>query len=157
MSSDPTSATSSPSGDTITIENNMGTFQFRPDQILFFPQGLVGFPDNQEFGLTNLPNPALSEFKLLQCLSEPRLSFIVLPNPIETSTFEANDIEEACTACGFKKSDTALLFIVTIRKTGEGIAMTINQRAPVLVDMVQRLARQYVLSNNKYAVQHPLN
>ncbi|TAH37556.1 MAG: flagellar assembly protein FliW [Alphaproteobacteria bacterium] len=138
----------------VRITNNLGTFEYDRSLAINFPVGIVGFPDVHEFGLANLPN--MPQFNLLQCLAEPRLSFIVLPTDPDTAPIDAEDLKEAADSLGIQKPDLIVMFVITIRTLapGQGITMSINHRAPILVDSVRRIARQFVLSNNKYSVQH---
>jgi hypothetical protein len=69
---------------------------------------------------------------------------------------DAEDIAALCDAFKINPDHLAMLFIVTIRSAGPGggITMSINHRAPIVIDASNRNARQVVFSNNKYSVQH---
>ncbi|NIR61560.1 MAG: flagellar assembly protein FliW [Gammaproteobacteria bacterium] len=59
---------------------------------------------------------------------------------------------------GIARARASFLLIVTIRanETGEGIGMSVNLRAPIVLDSEQRIARQHVLSNGDYPVRQDL-
>jgi len=145
-----------PDNNKIQIKNQLGEFEFSADQSLMFENGLVGFQDVKQFGLGNLPYDNMEQFKLLQSLEVPELSFIVLPMGAEGSALEDSDVEELMSTFGISKENLALLFIVTIRNMGESIKMTMNLRAPIILDMSRRTGRQFILPNQKYSVQHEL-
>ncbi len=141
----------------VRIANNLGTFEYDRRLSLHFPSGMVGFPDSSEFGLANLPD-SIAQFKLLQSINEQNLSFIVLPCDPASAPIDAEDLDDTAKALNIARENLVLLYVITIRTatpTG-GIIMTINQRAPVFVDISRRAARQIVLSNNKYPVQQIL-
>jgi len=139
----------------VRITNKLGTFEYDRQLSIKFPNGVVGFPDFHEFGLANLPG-SMADFKLLQCITEPSLSFFVLPVDPKTAPIDAEDIAALCDAFKINPDHLAMLFIVTIRSAGPGggITMSINHRAPIVIDASNRNARQVVFSNNKYSVQH---
>ena len=144
--------------ETISVDTRFGTYEFTPQNTVVMPQGLIGFADQQLFGLANLPEPAPDDFKLLQSLGDLPLSFIVMPVTAAAAPIGPADVEEACTAAGVTPEMACLLFVVTIRPKadGVGIDMTTNLRAPIVFDPETRLARQHVLANSQYPVRHPI-
>ncbi len=141
----------------VRVTNKLGTFEYDRSQAVHFPGGIVGFPDLRQFGIADLPTDQMSQFKLLQCLDEPSLCFIVLPADPAGCPIDQEDLQEACLASNISMENLALLFVITIRSMSSAVSMSINHRAPILVDALNRTARQYVLSNNKYSVQHILS
>jgi len=141
----------------VTIENRFGTFAFDPKLAIAFPRGLLGFPDHREFGLADLADPRLTAFKLLQSLADPSLCFLVSPCASEGGPHAAADLEPALADLSIAREDAAVLLLVTVRKAVEGIQVTVNLRAPVLVDTRAQTAQQYVLRNEDYRIQHPLD
>lgn len=138
------------------VENNFGKFEFDRAQSLHFPAGIVGFPDMNQFGMANLPGENLDQFKLLQSLDDARLSFIVLPLMGDAIPLDKEDIDTVVNTLKINPENMAMLFIVTVRRLGEGITMTYNNRAPVVLDVVARTGQQYVIANHKYDIQQSL-
>ena len=153
-----TDAPAAPPDDKVIVDTRFGVYEFTSDNTIVLPQGLVGFPDHQMFGLANLPDPVPEAFKLLQSLSEPPISFIVMPCTSDSAPIEQADIGEACAAVGCTPGDVHLLLICTVkpRSEGEGIDLTANVRAPIVVDLDGRRGRQYVLPNDRYPTRQPL-
>jgi flagellar assembly factor FliW len=145
--------------ETVVAETRFGTYEFAPNETLMMPNGLVGFPEQQLFGLGNLPAPMPDMFKLLQSLGEPPISFIVMPMSNDDVPIEAADLDAACAATGFIRDSIHVMFLCTIRpKTDSGgIEMWANIRAPILFDLELRQARQYVLPSNRYPMRQPLD
>ncbi len=145
--------------ETVVVETRFGTYEFTPAQTVVMPHGLIGFADQQVFGLANLPAPVPETFKLLQSLGEPPISFVVLPMSSDEAPIEALDLDEACAAAGFVRDEIHVMFLCTIRPKddGEGIDMWANIRAPILVDLEAQRARQYVLPNSRYSMRQPLD
>jgi flagellar assembly factor FliW len=145
--------------ETVVVETRFGTYEFAPDETVMMPHGLVGFADQQLFGLGNLPAPMPGDFKLLQSLGEPPISFIVMPISSDEALIETADLDEACAATGLIREGIHVMFLCTIRPkdNGEGIDMWANIRAPILFDIEARQARQYVLPSGRYPLRQPLD
>ncbi len=145
--------------ETVVVETRFGTYEFTPEQTVVMPHGLIGFVDQQVFGLANLPAPVPEDFKLLQSLGEPPISFVVLPMSSDEAPIEAADLDEACAVTGFVRDEIQVMFLCTIRPkdNGGGIDMWANIRAPILLDLEAQRARQYVLPNGRYSMRQPLD
>ena len=143
-------------GEKLAIETRFGTFEFDSHNTLSVPKGLLGFTEFRDFGLANIPDSRLSRFKLLQCLNEPTLAFLVLPLGTDSDMIERGDIEKALEELAISETSAAVLLIVTVRQTGEGIDLSVNLRAPLILDTERHMCWQHVMQNNRYAVRHPL-
>ena len=141
---------------TLVIESRFGTLTIRPHATLMFPQGLLGFGDCRDFALAELPNAKQPQFKALQCLTDPSLAFLVAPLPSESPAIDHTDVEEACQSLSIAAEDLVIVLIVTVRRDDDGAHVSVNLRAPVLIDTKRRVGRQYVLPNNKYEIRHKL-
>ena len=142
----------------ITIETRFGEIEFDWDKAIYMPVGLLGFPDHHAFGLANLPDAQLDQFKLLQCLTDMTLSFIVAPYNPESEAIEAQDLDNAIASLAIPKEDVSVLLVVTLRpnEQGGGISMSVNLQAPVILDTNRQIAWQSVMPHEKYPVQHQL-
>ncbi len=143
----------------VVVETRFGTYEFTPTQTVVMPRGLIGFAGQQVFGLANLPAPVPEDFKLLQSLGEPPISFVVMPMSSDQAPIEAADLDEACAAAGFVRDQIHVMFLCTIRPKddGKGIDIWANIRAPILFDLEAQRARQYVLPNSRYSMRQPLD
>ena len=50
-----------------------------------------------------------------------------------------------------------ILAIVSVQRTPEATRITGNIRAPLIVDVVEKVALQYVFPNSQYQISHPLS
>ena len=141
---------------TITVETRFGAVVFGPKNIVTFPQGLVGMPQCRTFGLSPIPDPRMGQFMLLQSLEDFALSFLVLPLQLGSNTVANEDAKEACDALAIPVEDADFFTVVTLRKAEDGLKISVNMRAPIIVDSKSRTARQYVLANPQYSIRHPL-
>lgn len=139
----------------VTIENNFGRFDFQVNKAVALPQGLIGIPELEIVGFTDFGDEE-NQFKLMQSLQEPLLSFITLPLSAESGLIDADDLRQAADAAEIDYANAGFVAIVTVRQVFEQTKITANLRAPIVIDTAEQVARQVVLTNNKYDVQFSL-
>ncbi len=141
----------------ISIESRFGPISVNLQNALFFPNGLLGLDQYKDFALVEMPNPKFQQFKLLQSLNDKDLSFVVLPVDPDSGLIASDDLDECCKATGVRKEYMVVLLITTVhRKPGE-VKLTVNMRAPLVVDSEGKAGIQYVFPNNKYQITYALN
>jgi flagellar assembly factor FliW len=137
----------------VAIDTRFGTMRFDRESTVNMPRGLLGFTDFQEFGLCSLSGAGLDQFMLLQCMTNADLSFVVAPLNRDGKTIAEDDIAAACEALGVDMENVAVLLVVSTRRVGAATQISVNLRAPIIVDAQSRTAWQYVLLNNRYSVR----
>ena len=138
---------------TVVIETRFGDIEFQLQNAIFMPRGMLGYADYHNFGVANMPDPKLEQFKLFQSLEEPSLSFIVAPLNPSSETIEVNDIDAACEILSIDPANAVVLLVVSTRQIGPTTQITVNVRAPVILDGASQNAYQHVLMNNRYPVR----
>ena len=139
-----------------TIETRFGEVSVDTSKAVMFPLGLLGMPDRFHFVITNFPNERMQQFMLLQSLDDKSLSFITLPLDMNNAIIAADDLRSACRELQMDENNLAALLIVSVHRNFEGVKLSVNARAPLLIDAGQRIAAQYVFQNERYKVQHML-
>ncbi len=139
------------------IDTRFGKVVLQKNNPIVFPRGLLGMPDKFHFFLTEFPSEKLEKFKLLQCLDDYALSFITLPLDVHNGIITTEDLSLACTELGIAKESLAVLLIVTVHRTPSKVTLSVNARAPVLIDSSARIAVQHVFQSDKYKVQHVIS
>ncbi len=144
--------------DKLVVENRWGRFVFDRRHAITMPRGLPGFPDERIFALANLADERLAEFKLLQCLEDANLSFLVAPLNMEASLLQPDDIGAALEEHSIAPDHAAMLLIITVRQDPvEGVLITANMRAPLVIDTVAQIGVQHIFNNDEYPIRFPLN
>ena len=154
--SPPEAAAVADSAETFTLETRFGTLSFTAENRVFMPTGPLGFANSHKFVLGDLPPPANPRFKVLQSEEDGNLSFIVTPLKPEDGCIELADLEDAAMSASIAWEDAAFLLIVTVRPAEEGAKITVNLRAPLVVDVKEGVARQIVMTNGNYPIQQPV-
>lgn len=141
--------------ESVTVETRFGEIEFSWEKGIYMPVGLLGFPDHHVFGLANIPNASLDQFKLYQSLTDANLSFFVAPYNMDSNIYDDKDLVLAQKSLAIGAEDMAILMVVTIRSApgGQGLKMSTNVRAPIIVDTGRQVAWQHVMHNDRYPVQ----
>jgi flagellar assembly factor FliW len=140
----------------LVIESRYGTIEVDPTTTIRFASGLLGFPQWHNYALVDLDNEKYAQFKLLQSIDEKDLSFIVLPINTENDLYDARDMESACKILEVNPTNLVILLLVCVRRKGDNVAVTVNLRAPLLIDSDQFMGTQHVLSDEKYPIRYEL-
>ena len=137
-----------------TIDTRFGKIVLQKQNAIYFSAGLLGLPDKISFFLSDFPNENFKKFKILQSLNDYSLAFITLPIDINNEIIAIEDLNSACNEIGIKSENLAVVLIVSVHRSPEKVSISVNARAPILIDASTRLAAQYVFKSDKYQVQH---
>jgi len=135
-----------------TINTRFGDVEYKQEEILNFPLGLIGFENLHDFIV--MPNKKEGPLFWIQSLEEPEIAFVVtdptnffLDYKIEPSSQELEQL-------GITKEDEIfILSVVTVPPSKE---ITLNLAAPVLFAAKTNKAIQVILENSPYEVKTPL-
>lgn len=144
----------SDAGATKKYKTRFGEVELREDRLIDFPNGIFGFRDCTQFGLTRLPNVDESPLLLLQCVNLPEIAFLVADPNVLGLNLKEEDRTQAITDTSMAPEDTQFLTILTMYDSGESYTITANLRAPLLVNSKTRTAMQHILPNKEYTTQH---
>lgn len=131
----------------------LGTIDIEEEKIINFPQGILGFPDEQQYVL--IPLGENNPFYFLQSVTDPAVSFVVTEPHLFFHDYEvelSDDIVEQLSIV--KPEDVAMYSIVTLREPFK--QSTTNLQAPLIINVATRKAAQYILGNEHYLTKHPL-
>jgi flagellar assembly factor FliW len=151
-----TAVLTEPALEAIVLQTRFGEMSVDPDTVLRLPRGLMGFAGLNEYALATLPEERYGRFRVLQSLQAPDVSFIVLPYEPSDALIGEQDLGQAYETLGIAPGEAVTLLIVSIRKQGEQASVSVNLRAPVVIDLKRRMAWQHVLANPEYSVRHTL-
>lgn len=131
-----------------------GEIEVNEEQIIDFPDGILGFDFIKKFVLLDTGEEK-SPFKWLQAYDEPELAFVII-SPIDfMSEYELSISQNDVEAVSAEKVANLLVFaIVTIPSNPS--EMTANLQGPVIVNQQKRIGRQVISLNDKYNVKHAI-
>ncbi len=153
----PASGNTLPLGVAQVVQSRFGDISVDTSKALVFPHGLLGLPDKLNYVLAGFPSEKMKQFMLLQSLDDKALSFITLPVAAENPILIADDIKAACRELQITETNLGLLLVVTVHRSPGTVKLSVNARAPILIDGARRLGVQHVFQNDRYSVQHMLS
>lgn len=129
-----------------------GWIQIGQDDIIQFPEGLLGFEALRQFVLLDDPNDEI--FAWLQSCEEPAIAFPVLEPELFSEQYQINLTRHDLEALQTTGEGIRGFSIITI--PNDPTHMTANLKAPVVVNVAKRIARQCVLQDNNLAIREPI-
>lgn len=129
-----------------------GSLTFKEEDVLYFEEGLMGFPMSQRYIL--FPYSDSSAFFWLQSVDEPEISFIVV-NPFDffsNLSFDISD-EDTLSLDLTHREDVEVFSLVTVPE-GKPEAMRTNLAGLVVVNAQNRKGKQILVK--EYSPRQPL-
>lgn len=131
---------------------HFGKIEVDGKAVLTFDSGLPGFEHLKKFILIG-GGDGTSPFKWLQCVSDPHVAFAIA-NPfmlVRDYDFEISD-EDADRLEIEKPEEVAVYVIVVV--PGDPDKMSMNLKAPLIINSRNRRGAQIILDTGKYTVRH---
>lgn len=135
--------------------SRFGEIEVAESQVILFPEGIPGFPEEQRFlvlqvGLEETP------FWWLQSVESGELCFLTVQPSQVFPDYDFRVPEESLQL--LELGDTPALEVLAIVNVpdGELRTATVNLRAPVLINPLIRLGAQIILDREQYAIKQPL-
>ncbi|MED4754662.1 flagellar assembly protein FliW [Brevibacillus choshinensis] len=119
---------------------------------LFFEEGIPGFGHLQFFHL--LQKEEGRPFFSLQSLEEEGVSFLVVDPFFFFSEYEFSLPGQAKASLHIEE-DTAVMVVNIVTIRGEN-NITVNLKAPIVINQHNRMAKQVILNEENYEVRQPL-
>jgi len=130
-----------------------GQVQFENEDALHFPEGILGFAELKQFVL--LDDPTDDIFAWLQSCDEPGIAFPVLEPELFAENYKVNLTKTDLEALKLQNMERTRSFsIITI--PDDPTKMTANMKAPIVVNIANKTARQCVLQDNNLAIREPI-
>ena len=141
----------------LQVSTRFGVYEVDADKLLRMERGLLGFPQSASYALLDLPGEQGQAFRLLQNVDDASIGFVVLPLGGDLAKDAEADLQAICEQRHMRREDAVFLLIATLRPKAEGgLDITVNRRAPVLIDTQRMTGRQVVLNDSRYEVQFQL-
>jgi flagellar assembly factor FliW len=136
--------------------SRFGPVTLQDDDIISFPEGILGFNDLRKFVLLDDPNDDI--FAWLQSSEVPQIAFPVLEPELFSTGYKValtkHDLESLGIPKGSEEAGIRAYTIITIPE--DPTQMTANLKAPIVINIAKRTARQIVLQDNQLAIREPI-
>lgn len=119
---------------------------------MFLEDGLPGFSHLQFFQL--IQEESGSPFYVLQSLEDEQVQFWMAEPFVFFRDYEFTLNEKVKSGLHIQEeAQVAVLNIVTMRSDGQ---VTVNLKAPIIINLSNRMAKQVILNDEKFNVRQPL-
>lgn len=130
-----------------------GVHEYEEKNVISFPKGLPGFDHLKKFIIFPVEDNEI--FSILHSIEDENIGFVIV-TPFDLADdyeFEIEDeiIKRLKIA---KKEDIFVKNIVTLSSILEKITM--NLRAPIIINIKENLGEQIILNNEKYLIKYPV-
>lgn len=133
--------------------SRFGAVSITSEDIINFPEGMLGFNELRRFVL--LDDPTDEIFAWLQSCEDPNIAFPILEPELFSTNYSVQLTKHDLETMGLKSLDGIRCFtIITI--PSDPTQMTANLKAPVVIHVGTRTARQVVLQDNSLAIREPI-
>lgn len=138
----------------MVIETKLfGIIEIDESKKLSFPGGIIGFPDLQDFVLIHDEEKKDGGIRWMQSIQEPAFAMPVIDPLIVKQDYNPQVEDELLKKIGeFGEED--LLVLVTITVPSEVEKMTVNLKAPFVINAKTRKACQVIVED--YEVRFPI-
>ncbi|MCR5232356.1 MAG: flagellar assembly protein FliW [Lachnospiraceae bacterium] len=139
----------------MTIETKLfGEINVDDSKLITFPQGIIGFPELKDFMLIH-DGEGNGNIKWMQSIQEPAFAMPVVDPLSVIPEYNPNIEDELLKPLDGITQDN-MLVIVTITVPKEIEKMTVNLRAPIIINSESRKAAQLIIDDDKYQVKFPI-
>lgn len=139
-------------GTTMAVETRFGTFQATEHDVIQIAGGVPAFESCTRYVLVG--GPDMHPFTCLQGLDAPAPSFLVLDPRLVVANYAVSLSAMDARRLDVRPSDSPLWLAVV--HVGDGEDVTINLRAPIVVNPRRMLAIQVLPHESAYRHDHPL-
>jgi len=131
---------------------HFGAIEVDEKGIIVFSDGLPGFESVKKFVLLGDSNEE-SPFKWLQSVDKPELAFAVVDPFMIKKDYDIEISGEISDRLGVKEVEDVVIYsIVVVPEDTSKISM--NLKAPVIINMKMKRGAQVVLDTDRYNVRH---
>ena len=133
---------------------HFGEIDIEESKILTFDEGLIGFEDNKRYTiLFNTESKRKGTISWLQSLDEPMLALPVVSPFVAMADYNPVVEDEVLAPLG-ELNDENLVILLTLTVPSDLTKMTVNLKAPIIINADTRKCCQAIAENPDYVVRY---
>lgn len=126
------------------------------EKLIHFPNGIIGFPDLQDFALIHDEEKSGTDtIHWLQSIQEPGFAMPVMDPLIVCPDYNPEVDDELLKNIG-ELVPEELLVMVTVTVPKDIPKMSVNLKGPIVINAAHRLGTQVIVEGDKYPVKFPI-
>lgn len=135
-----------------TATTRFGTIEYLPQDVVCFPEGLLGFSETQRFVL--IQHKEGSPFRWLQSLEDRNLAFLVVDPSTYVADFAPEMPDSVARELSLDEETPRLVYTIVTIPRGRPQDMTLNLAGPILINAASGQAKQVVLDSDTYPIRY---
>ena len=133
-----------------------GEVDIDPAKIIHFENGIVGFPDLQDFALIHDSDQGDNAgIRWMQSIEEPAFAMPVMDPLTVKADYNPEVDDEVLKPIG-KLDPEEILVLVTVTVPKDLKKMSVNLRAPIIINVGERKAVQIIFEGDEYQIKFPI-
>lgn len=132
-----------------------GKIEIEQEKIITFEKGLIGFPELTKFALIHNSERKDSKIRWMQSLDNGEMAFPVIDPCCILDEYDPMVNNELMERLGEYKDASDLILFVILRVPEDIKDMSINLKAPVIINTLNNKAIQLIVEGD-YAVRFPV-
>ena len=137
----------------VLVSKIHGEIEYEHKDIIMFEKGILGLEDLKKFLLVKLEE--YEPFYLLQSIEDEDIGFI-LACPFDFyNEYEFDLKEDLIERLDIKNQEDVTIF-TTVTLNSNVSKITTNLKAPIIINIYNKLGEQIILDKEKYQIKHPL-
>jgi len=135
------------------VTQQFGELEVSEEQIIHFPNGIIGFEDCKKFVIIN--DEDFEPFRWLISLDKKEFGFPIL-NPFLILDDYKKEFPPSL-AKKLQSEDVPLEVFCVVTLKGENNNVTINLKGPILIDYEKKEGKQIILTSDELSVSYPIS
>lgn len=133
-----------------------GEIEIEDEKIIFFENGIIGFPDMKHFVLIHDEEKGTNAgIRFLQSVEEPGFAMPVMDPLVVKPDYDPEVNDELLAAAGNVTPDN-ILVLVTVSVPSDLTKMSVNLQGPIVINVEEHKACQIIVEGGNYPVKFPI-
>lgn len=130
-----------------------GTREYKEEDIITFKKGVPGFEEYRKFIVFPVEDNEL--FSVFHSIENSDIGLVVVSPFVVDKNYAIDLSDDVVEELKIEDSkDVLIVNTVTLNSKIENI--TVNLKAPIIINIKSQLGEQIILNEEKYAIKHPL-
>jgi flagellar assembly factor FliW len=133
-----------------------GEIEIADEKIIEMDNGIIGFPDLNKFAIVFNSEREDASVAWFVSLDEPAFALPVINPLVVCSEYNPEVDEEALKPLGDLNPDEMMVLVTMTIPKGKIEDMTVNLKAPIIINSVNRKGCQIILESEDYKIKYPI-
>ncbi|WP_053955786.1 flagellar assembly protein FliW [Inediibacterium massiliense] len=133
---------------------HFGEIEIDDQKIIEFKEGIPGFENIKKYTIITNPEKEVP-FHWLQAIDEPELTFVITNPFLFKNDYEFHIPDKVIEELNIEKEEDLMIFTIVVIPDDMS-KITMNTRAPLVINMKKKSGKQLLLDDEKYPLKYYL-